>query len=487
MLTPALLGLLATPLLAGHLPAPAPPPQEAQQSAFVEVVAPRTECFQAETLELQLRIGVETRFLAENLVPLFPRALDLPLQVELPWFDAGPEGTQPEAAEAPLPGSGASFALNQDLARARRAGAETRDGRSFELFELERRYRVERSGPLVLTPPSLRLAFATRFEDDFIRGRRALDRREVLLAGSAPTLVVHPLPTTDRPLDFSGAVGDFRVRASAEPRDLVLGQSLRLTLTIEGRGNLESFDRPPLGDLDGFRVGGALEERGRERRLLTVDLTPRDESVARVPALHFSYFDPEAARYRTLETQPISILVRPAPVPPPVETVPEATEDAASTAGPEAGSGPRNLSVEVLGLALIAAALLALALRSLARARRGARRDPTHETPLPLVSAAAVFRARIAAPESDLAQALIELLASLLRCDPSAVTARHLAARLQAVGVPAELSVRLTERLEGLLAARYAHGSAGVHGPDDARALEELLGQLEQHLARRPG
>ena len=62
--------------------APAAASQEPASRAFVEVTASTSEPFVGEALELRLRFGFESDVLANHLVPLFARELELPVQVE---------------------------------------------------------------------------------------------------------------------------------------------------------------------------------------------------------------------------------------------------------------------------------------------------------------------------------------------------------------------------------------------------------------------
>ena len=273
-----------------------------------------------EELRLELRFGFERAFLASDLVQLFHRELDLPVQVVAPWIDALP-GARVVPLVPPAPGSPpvdlVSFALNEQRAHARRLEEPAHGRTGFELVALERRYLPERAGTLSIPAPSMHFAYATRFREHLFTGRVADDRIEASVRASALELRVLPLPEDGRPAAFSGAVGSFAVHAEADPRDLRAGQSLKLELVIEGSGNFETLIAPRLDRLEGFHVYGKVEERSPGRRRVTYDIAPLDQGVKAVPAIPFGYFDPNPpAGYRSVETRPIPILVRPEPLPP---------------------------------------------------------------------------------------------------------------------------------------------------------------------------
>src|SRR5262249_33102491 len=154
--------------------------------------------------------------------------------------------------------------------------------------------------------PLLRFAYAEHFRDDFVNGRTALDRTESTVRGAPLALEILALPEDGRPLEFTGAVGRFTLSATAQPRELALGQSLKLVLEIEGEGDLDSLQAPRLDGLEGFHVQGSLAERTARGLTATYELVPTDATVAAVPPIRFAFFErTPPAGYRTVSTAPI--------------------------------------------------------------------------------------------------------------------------------------------------------------------------------------
>lgn len=183
-------------------------------------------------------------------------------------------------------------------------------GRRFRSFRLLRSFTPTRSGTLEF--PISFLEFG-RVEDRgfFSRGNRKL---ESYFVRAAPLEVeVLALPEEGRPLDYGGAIGTLAVRASAEPRDVDAGESIKLTLEVSGAGNLEFFTAPDpsrLEAFEGFRYFGKTEEKGFERRSIEYDVAPLSSASTEIPPLRLPVFDPEQERYVVLETDPIPIRVR---------------------------------------------------------------------------------------------------------------------------------------------------------------------------------
>ena len=133
------------------------------------------------------------------------------------------------------------------------------------------------------------------------------------------TLVVKPLPETDRPPTFAGAVGDqFAISVKTSRSVVQLGEPVELDVTVKSNQPLDTLS---LGKLDGdgrlpkdkFTVPaepptGELSDEGKTKTFkITAQVTgPATE----VPALAFSYFDPTKEQYRTIRSEPIALSVK---------------------------------------------------------------------------------------------------------------------------------------------------------------------------------
>jgi hypothetical protein len=437
-----------------------------QGVAFVELSAPRDDWYTHEVFELTLRFGFELEFLEEAMIQPFRQELDVPVQVRAPLFQelVGEEGDL-------------RIVLGEDLARVVRVADRENAGRSYAVFELRRSHAVDRPGALVLPRPVLRFAHATRFREDLISGRVPEDRVDAFVTGSGVSLAIRPLPEQGRPPDFSGAVGRIEARAVVEPRDLEAGESLKLTLLIEGPGGA-SFRTPPLleGLLSGLRVYGRTLGTHARGPSVSYDLVPAGEEVKEVPAVELSYFDTEEGGYRTARTRPVPILVRRAPEPIVAAQdapAPEPEVDVAGPTAPEDEPGPRP--VVIGGVAFAALVLVALLLRLLRR--DASERRPDRARLARVHAAVEAYRREAADEETDAGHALSGFVAACLDCPPAAVIAPDLAQRLEAEDVPAELAQRTATLLEGLVGARYG-GRTSARAADVDALIEELSRSL---------
>ncbi len=184
-------------------------------------------------------------------------------------------------------------------------------GRAFRMFRMQRSFTPTRAGALEF--PSSWLEFS-RVEDSGDIFSRRRDRVESYFVKSEPLIIdVVALPEAGRPADFGGAIGNFTVHASAEPRDVDAGESIKLKVEWSGSGNLEFFSAPEPSrseSFNGFRVYGKTETKTFDRRSVTYDLAPKSAEVKEIPPIVLPVFDPLTTRYGVVSSAAIPIKVR---------------------------------------------------------------------------------------------------------------------------------------------------------------------------------
>lgn len=135
----------------------------------------------------------------------------------------------------------------------------------------------------------------------------------------ARSIEVKPLPETDKPPSFAGAVGSqFAISVNTSRSVVQLGEPVELTVTIKSDQRLDTLS---LGRLDGpgglpkdkFTVPadaptGELSDDGKTK---TFKVTAQLIGAANeIPAIALSYFDPVKGRYQTIHSDPIAVSVK---------------------------------------------------------------------------------------------------------------------------------------------------------------------------------
>ena len=212
-----------------------------------------------------------------------------------------------------LPGSGLSFQDFVQLPEER----EVVDGRVYDVRRYRSRVRALTAGrftveltanvPVVVQQPSRRgsLLDMQRFFGP--------PTRQVPVRTEALDFDVLPLPRTDRPASFTGAVGEFNFEVQVRPARLQAGEPVTVTMEISGRGNIDSVSAPSLETGPDFKVYDARlvskkmnETQALGRKVFEQVVIPRSADVTELPPVAFSFFEPASAAYRTLQQGPFA-------------------------------------------------------------------------------------------------------------------------------------------------------------------------------------
>lgn len=158
---------------------------------------------------------------------------------------------------------------------------------------------------------------SSMFEDDFFNNFFNTTREEaVKLTSTRQEMRVLPLPKAGRPENFSGAVGRFKLWASASLKNCMVGDPITLKMTVKGDGNFDRVSSPFLTSTDrwktytptsSFKPADSSGYKGKKR--FEQALIPLDASIKEVPPLVFSYFDTRKETYVTLRTKPIKVKI----------------------------------------------------------------------------------------------------------------------------------------------------------------------------------
>ncbi|MEX1025190.1 MAG: BatD family protein [Planctomycetota bacterium] len=265
---------------------------------FLEVAATPSRVVEGQAFTVEVRFGWDASGFTNPDGGVYA-------DLSLPWWNGLPGLIE---LEGPSISSPSEVNVNRrERVRAERIDDVVRDGRKYVGYRIVKRWLPTRAGAIEL--PESFLEFGV-VREGFFRSERI---KQYFVGPVEATIPVVPLPEANRPFDYSGAVGDITARASVDSRDVVVGDSIKLTVDWTGSANLEFFEAPDLArsdEFEGFRVYGTREEKRLDRRRVVYDLAALDETTAEIPPVPLVIFDPETMEYRTVRTEPIPIRVR---------------------------------------------------------------------------------------------------------------------------------------------------------------------------------
>jgi BatD DUF11 like domain len=144
-----------------------------------------------------------------------------------------------------------------------------------------------------------------------------IESHKVTLQSKPAAVMVKPLPETNAPAGFKGAVGNFTIAAMLEKNNFTTDDAGKLMIVVNGEGNLQLVNAPDVQWPNGFE---AFEPSTTDdfikttvpvsgRKIITYSFTIEQAGNYTLPAIKFSYFDPKQGRYKTDSTKPIAFSV----------------------------------------------------------------------------------------------------------------------------------------------------------------------------------
>jgi hypothetical protein len=251
------------------------------------------------------------------------------------------------------------------------------DGRTYNVVIFQTAISAAKAGTLEVSPASLesQIQLPGRgpsgmddFFGNFFGGMMSPgDVRQITVPTQSAKLEVKPLPKEGQPEDFSGAIGQFALRASAAPKQAAAGDPISLSVAVSGRGNFDAMAAPVLLEADGWRTyppGEKFEASptdpigfNGEKRFEYMLVAREDRTKTPVPQL--SFFDPSLEKYVTIKGSAIEVAAKGTGAP-----------AAVAVATPAPQITPASVSTPIQKESLLATRFSPASFTSLARDRR---------------------------------------------------------------------------------------------------------------------
>lgn len=482
-----------------------PVPEVRDEDVFVRAEAPDSE----------VRVG-------EQVLVLYRLWSRLPVFAAAPVELAQPEGFWTEEVELPdVPWQERGLSGNEIRERRSLPGPRrerrTVDGVAYETWPLLMR-------AVFPTGAGERELPGPRFEIGMEGARRSFfGPEQLVVVRQAPTVTIRaePLPEAGRPAAFTGAVGDYRLRAEVRrdgsplgDRPAAAGEALVLRVELEGNGNLRAAGTPVLPegsevrrafrffDPDsssetGLREAGAGLAFGG-RQIWEFPMVPEAGGVRNIAAVTLDVFNPRTGAYEALASDPLQIRVEGAAATAPGTEGPVGVErfgedirylkPVGRGTGPPAGPW-RPGAFFALSLAL--PVLWNLGLLGVRRRRAWREANPAEFRRRRAARNARRALSQVAGDGPEAAarvgEALTEYAAARLGGSRHGLTPESAARRLQDAGAAADAARRFRALLSRSEGARFAASGGEGRAGSDAQEAAELVRELEAQLGGKGG
>jgi uncharacterized membrane protein len=203
---------------------------------------------------------------------------------------------------------------------------QTIDGEVYRVADLSKVMLYPlKSGRLVIDPFELECVAQYKrqtktktgdpFFDDFFNNsffNESYANVEKSLKSNSVVVNVRPLPTSEKPVDFSGAVGTFTFKTELDKTQAKTNDAINLKCTITGKGNIQLIDKlninfPPDFETYDPKISNNISTTGAGAsgsQTFEYLIIPRKAGKFTIKPISFSYFDLEKRRYVTL-TSPL--------------------------------------------------------------------------------------------------------------------------------------------------------------------------------------
>ncbi|EDY18803.1 hypothetical protein CfE428DRAFT_3461 [Chthoniobacter flavus Ellin428] len=303
--------------------------EDNQKRAFAEFVMPKKTLYLGESIPVEFRLYVDSRIRWQL--------------EEMP--EIGGEGWTKQKVPEP------------------RSDQVERNGRDYDYVVFKTLVTPIRAGKLTLGPGNIQFharipraerssspldPFGSIFNDPFFSALQ-----EVKVKAPEVEFTVKSLPQAGKPADFSGAVGNFTFSAEGSPKQVKIGDPVTMKLRVSGKGSFDRVTAPEINDPTGwrtyppsntFQADDPISFTGT--KTFEMQVIPEAKKTA-MPEFHFSYFDPGAEKYVTLNSEPASLVVEGDALPAP-KPVASAADNNAPPAPKKPAAAPRP--DDILGL-----------------------------------------------------------------------------------------------------------------------------------------
>jgi hypothetical protein len=191
----------------------------------------------------------------------------------------------------------------------------------YNVFVFKISATAARTGTLPLGPAETGVNILIPSRQRSIFFDTGYERRPLSLTSETIQMHVMPLPRENVPATFNGAIGNFTLQVAAAPTNVAVGDPVTVRVQIKGRGALDTLTLPAQTDWRDFNTYPptskveASDPLGLEgTKSFEQVVIPQNQEIRALPALRFSFFNPDTRKYVTLSGPTFPLRVRPSGV-----------------------------------------------------------------------------------------------------------------------------------------------------------------------------
>ncbi len=194
-------------------------------------------------------------------------------------------------------------------------GVRVADGHEWTTYSFRKTIVPTAPGAFAIGPAYFRGAVEVGRRRNGIFGDESVHERAVVPSQQV-NLRVLPLPTSERPDNFTGLVGAYRLTTRLSRTEMKVGDPITLSIRVSGPSPIvraRSLDLLATPELTrDFRVSPDDTTTRVDGGTLLIETTvrPLDERVNAFPELSFPYFDPELLEYQFATSRAIPVTVK---------------------------------------------------------------------------------------------------------------------------------------------------------------------------------
>lgn len=232
------------------------------------------------------------------------------------------------------------------------ASHETIDGKNWDVIEKKYVVTPTKEGPLTINGVTATVAVPAQrrhgngWPHDFFNAAFGMGLEQKQATSEDLVFTVIPLPKYEKSVQGIGKFSGFY--ASLNTHEAVVGEPIILTLTVDGKANLDALATPKLNIPSTFKY---YDSKNSTHQNLTSDFNEGKKIFEfivqantagqfEIPSQSFTFYDHTQQTYKTLTTDTLQVIIKPStsPVTNPLQQDPEPQEHEADAEQPKASS-----------------------------------------------------------------------------------------------------------------------------------------------------